>query len=97
MNRPHVVPDVFAYLTLALESASAEQPPSEATLFLTGQAAIDLAEEAPVDAVTTLGAFTLQLLIEVAHLKHRSPQDLLQERALVMAEQPGTSLYQEEA
>lgn len=77
--------DVLAYLTLALESACAD-PPSEATLFLTGQAAIDLAEDAPVDAITTLGALTLQLLAEVAGLKQRTPQNLWQERALALAE-----------
>ncbi|MGW2040494.1 hypothetical protein [Streptomyces virginiae] len=96
MNRPHVVPDVVAYLTLALESASGEQPPSEATLFLTGQAAIDLAEDAPVDAITALGAFALQLLVEVAGLRQRAPQDLWQERALALAE-PDTSTHPEEA
>ncbi|WP_405436677.1 hypothetical protein OG373_06765 [Streptomyces avidinii] len=90
------VDDVVVYLTLALESAST-RPTPEATLFLTGQAAIDLAEDAPVDAITTLGAIALQLLVEVANLRQRTPQDLWQERALALAEHDEISPHQEEA
>ncbi|MCX5586035.1 hypothetical protein [Streptomyces erythrochromogenes] len=83
--------DVLAYMTLALQVADPERELPDEEQLLVGQAALDLLEREPLDAMATITGIAFGLLRDLSHLTGRTREELWQEVALNYAETEGAT------